>query len=66
MDFAYNGSQFLSRYTLIDRFIVVRLQIAKIRKRIVSFQHHISKPNAINGVEREIIVDNPAKELAEE
>jgi hypothetical protein len=49
---------------MIERFI---LQTAESRKTIVSsFQHHISKPSAIDGVEREIIVDNSAKELAEE
>jgi hypothetical protein len=47
---------------MIDRFIVSF--VCKHRKTIVSFQYHTSKPNAINGVEREIIVDNPAKELA--
>jgi hypothetical protein len=48
---------------MIDRFIV-----SSVRKQPKSarLSHHISKPNAINGVEGEIIVDNPEKELAEE
>jgi hypothetical protein len=50
-------------YSMIDRFIVS--SVCK-RPKSARPSHHISKPNAINGVEREIIVDNPAKALAEE
>jgi hypothetical protein len=48
---------------MIHRFIVS--PVCK-RPKSARPSHHTSKPNAINGAEREIIVDNQAKELAEE
>lgn len=74
MDFAYCTAALNFPVTLIGLVIIhdwtfyclVRLQTAEISKTIVNFQRHISKPSAINGAEREIIVDNLAKELVEE